>query len=83
MSAAVARRGSGKWAVLAIAAAGNFLAGSDFSIVVIAFPELSRTFAASTSTVVWVSLAFQLTSLGLVLPMGRLGDTFGNGGGRQ
>jgi len=77
MSAAVARRGSGKWAVLAIAAAGNFLAGSDFSIVVIAFPELSRTFAASTSTVVWVSLAFQLTSLGLVLPMGRLGDTFG------
>lgn len=77
MSAAVARRGSGKWAVLAIAAAGNFLAGSDFSIVVIAFPELTRTFASSTSTVVWVSLAFQLTSLGLVLPMGRLGDTFG------
>lgn len=77
MSAAVAPRGSGKWAVLAIAAAGNFLAGSDFSIVVIAFPELTRTFASSTSTVVWVSLAFQLTSLGLVLPMGRLGDTFG------
>jgi EmrB/QacA subfamily drug resistance transporter len=77
VSAAVAPRGSGKWAVLAIAAAGNFLAGSDFSIVVIAFPELTRTFASSTSTVVWVSLAFQLTSLGLVLPMGRLGDTFG------
>jgi EmrB/QacA subfamily drug resistance transporter len=77
MSAAVARRGGGKWAVLAIAAVGNFLAGSDFSIVVIAFPELTRTFGVSTSTVVWVSLAFQLTSLGLVLPMGRLGDIFG------
>ena len=40
-------------------------------------PNVREVFDTSTSTVVWVSLAFQLITLGLVLPMGRLGDLYG------
>ena len=53
------------------------LGTSDFSIVLIAMPTLTEVFDTQTSTVVWVSLGFQLVSLGLVLPAGRFGDLFG------
>lgn len=67
-----------KWAVLAAAAASTLLGTSDFSIVSIALPSFTEVFDASTSTVVWIALSYQLVVLGLALPMGRLGDQFGN-----
>ena len=66
-----------KWIALGIAATSTILGTSDFSIVLIAQPTLTKVFSTSTSNVVWVTLAFQLVSLGLVLPAGRFGDLFG------
>ena len=63
--------------MLAAAAASTLLGTSDFSIVAIAMPSLTAAFGASTSTVVWIALSYQLMVLGLALPMGRLGDQFG------
>ncbi len=63
--------------MLAAAAASTLLGTSDFSIVAIAMPSLTAEFGASTSTVVWIALSYQLMVLGLALPMGRLGDQFG------
>jgi EmrB/QacA subfamily drug resistance transporter len=53
------------------------LATIDFSIVLITLPTLTSEFATNITTVVWVSMSFQLVSLGLVLPAGRFGDLFG------
>ena len=64
--------------MLAAAAASTLLGTSDFSIVAIALPSFTQVFDASTSTVVWIALSYQLIVLGLALPMGRLGDQFGN-----
>ena len=78
--AADARRAiaGSKWAVLAAAGASTLLGTSDFSIVAIALPSFTEVFDTSTSTVVWIALSYQLIVLGLALPMGRLGDQFGN-----
>lgn len=70
-------RANYKWIALAIAGTSTVLGTSDFSIVLIALPTLTEVFSAGTSTVVWVSLGFQLVSLGLMLPAGRFGDLFG------
>lgn len=64
--------------MLAAAAVSTLLGTSDFSIVAIALPSFTEVFGASTSTVVWIALSYQLVVLGLALPMGRLGDQFGN-----
>lgn len=73
----LAAQGSRKWLVLATTSIATLLGTSDYSIVNIAFPRLTGVFSAETSTVVWVALAYQLAFVGLVLPMGRLGDQFG------
>ncbi len=64
--------------MLTAAATSTLLGTSDFSIVAIALPAFTEVFSASTSTVVWIALSYQLIVLGLALPMGRLGDQFGN-----
>ena len=61
-----------------MSATSTLLGTSDFSIVAIALPSFTQVFDASTSTVVWIALSYQLIVLGLALPMGRLGDQFGN-----
>lgn len=63
--------------MLTAAATSTLLGTSDFSIVAIALPAFTEVFEASTSTVVWIALSYQLVVLGLALPMGRLGDQFG------
>ncbi len=64
--------------MLAASATSTLLGTSDFSIVAIALPSFTEEFGASTSTVVWIALSYQLVVLGLALPMGRLGDQLGN-----
>ena len=77
MREAPAQRANYKWIALGVAAASTMLATMDFSIVLIALPTLTSEFSTDTTTVVWVSMSFQLVSLGLVLPAGRFGDLFG------
>jgi EmrB/QacA subfamily drug resistance transporter len=68
---------SRKWTVLGIASLSTLLGTSDFSMVTIAFPTFTDVFKTDTATVVWVGLAYQLSSLAFVLPMGRLSDLLG------
>ena len=66
-----------KWQVLITVGVGTYLMTMDSSIVNIALPTFARVFHTSPNTALWVSLAFILTTTGLTLTLGRLGDLFG------
>jgi EmrB/QacA subfamily drug resistance transporter len=66
-----------KWLVLLTVAIGSFMGTLDASIVNISFPRLTQVFETEPSVVMWVSVAYLLVSVGLMLTLGRLGDTFG------
>jgi EmrB/QacA subfamily drug resistance transporter len=55
----------------------SFMANLDATIVFIALPTLSRTFAVDTSQVSWVVLAYLLALCSFLLVFGRLGDLKG------
>jgi EmrB/QacA subfamily drug resistance transporter len=56
---------------------GQFMSALDSRSVNVALPTLSLYFNASMAYVQWVPLAYQLTIVGLVLSMARLGDNLG------
>ena len=56
---------------------GQFMSALDSRSVTVALPTLSVYFDASLAIVQWVPLAYQLTIVGLVLSMARLGDKLG------
>ena len=56
---------------------GQFIAAVDARSVNVALPTLSTEFGSAMQTVQWVPLAYQLTVIGLVLSLGRLGDMVG------
>src|SRR6478752_4371866 len=56
---------------------GISLSVLDASIVNLALPDITHDFGASPSAAVWVVNAYQLATLGLLLPCAHLGDRFG------
>ena len=66
-----------RYQALAIVGLGVFLATMESSVVNIALPVLSIEFDAAPGSVFWVPLAYIITSAGLMLTMGRLGDLYG------
>lgn len=66
-----------KWQALVTVGVGSYLATMDTSIVNIAMPSLAQVFHTSPNTALWVSLAYVLTTTGLTLTIGRLGDLLG------
>lgn len=56
---------------------GQFMSALDSRSVNVALPTLSVYFDASMAVVQWIPLAYQLTIVGLVLSMARLGDKLG------
>jgi len=66
-----------KWLVLLTVAIGSFMGTLDASIVNISFPRLTQVFETEPSVVMWVSVAYLLVSVGLMLTLGRIGDTYG------
>ncbi|NML45651.1 MFS transporter [Ramlibacter sp. G-1-2-2] len=56
---------------------GMTLSVLDGSIVNLALPDITRDFGASPSAAVWVVNAYQLATLGLLLPCAHLGDRLG------
>ncbi|MEE9515734.1 MAG: hypothetical protein V3V52_01435, partial [Candidatus Adiutricales bacterium] len=62
-----------KWKALVIVMLSTFLGTIDVSIVNISFPILTRELNAELTTVVWVTLAYNLTSTSLMLILGRIG----------
>ena len=66
-----------KWLALLIVSIGTFMVTLDLSIVNISFPRLTQVFETEPSVVLWVSVAYLLASVSLMLTFGRIGDVFG------
>jgi len=66
-----------KWLVLLTVSIGMFMATLDASIVNITYPRLTKIFETEPSVVLWVSVVYLLVSVGLMLAMGKMGDSFG------
>lgn len=66
-----------KWLTLFTVAIGTFMGTLDASIVNISFLRLTRVFDTEPSVVLWVSVAYMLVSVGLMLPLGKMGDVLG------
>ena len=71
------------WFAVATVCFGAFMGQLDASVVTLAFPALQRQFHASLADVQWVSLAYLLVLIGLLVPVGRLSDRYArhSGGG--
>jgi len=56
---------------------GQFMSAIDSRSVIVALPTISLHYGLSLAVVQWIPLAYQLTIVGLVLSMARLGDRLG------
>ncbi len=67
-----------KWRVLAVVSLANFTSTLDASVVSLSLPELRSALDISAGDSLWVVTAYLLTSVGLLLAVGRLSDAFGH-----
>jgi len=75
---AVEKQGmSNKWLILLIMAFNGIMVILDMSIINISFPSLTRTFSTDSSTVLWVSVAYNLVSASMMPIWGKIGDMYG------
>ncbi len=65
-----------RWVLLNVCV-GQFIVGLDQRALLVALPTLTHTFNTSLTTIQWVLLIYDLTLIGLVITVGRLGDLFG------
>jgi EmrB/QacA subfamily drug resistance transporter len=56
---------------------GQFMSALDSRSVIVALPTISIDFNTSLAVVQWILLAYQLTIIGLVLSLARMGDMLG------
>jgi EmrB/QacA subfamily drug resistance transporter len=73
----LARRADAPWWAVGTVCIGAFMGQLDASIVSLALPTLHRVFSATVAEVEWVSLAYLLTLIATVVPIGRLADMTG------
>lgn len=66
-----------KWVVLSVVSIGTLMATVDGGMMGLSYPALADAFDTDTSTVLWVNVAFWVTSVGLLLTLGWLGDVAG------
>lgn len=66
-----------KLLILLASAVGNLTLTLESGIVSVSYPALADAFNTSTSTVLWVSVAFWVTGVGLVMTFGWLSDVAG------
>src|ERR1700712_4019291 len=66
-----------KWWALSCTSLGMLLATINSGTLIIALPDLERALGTSILTLVWVILAYMISSTVLVLTAGRLSDLFG------
>jgi len=69
--------GRGRWIMLAVLLAGQFMALLDVTIVNVALPAIQRDLHFSQGNLTWVVNAFLVTFGSLLLLAGRLGDLAG------
>jgi EmrB/QacA subfamily drug resistance transporter len=65
------------WFAVGTVCFGAFMGQLDASVVTLAFPALQRQFGASLAGVQWVSLAYLLVLVALLVPVGRWSDRLG------
>ena len=65
------------WLAVATVCFGAFMGQLDASIVTLAFPALQRQFGVGLAGVQWVSLAYLLALVALLVPVGRWSDRVG------
>ena len=75
--AAVREHHLAPWFAVGTVCFGAFMGQLDASIVTLAFPALQRQFAAGLAGVQWVSLAYLLALVTLLVPVGRWSDRLG------
>ncbi|HEY7168872.1 MAG TPA: MFS transporter [Candidatus Binatia bacterium] len=56
---------------------GLFMVAVDQRVLLVALPTLTRTFQTDLTTIQWTLLIYDLTLIGLVITVGRVGDLFG------
>ena len=66
-----------KWIVLSVVSIGTLMATLDGGMMGVSYPALAAAFDTDTSTVLWVNVAFWVTSVGLLFTLGWLGDVAG------
>src|SRR3954449_11836074 len=66
-----------KWWVLSCTSLGMLLATVNSGTLIIALPDLERELHTTLLQLVWVILAYMISSTVLVLTAGRLSDLFG------
>jgi EmrB/QacA subfamily drug resistance transporter len=76
-TAPVAFSGGIQRLALANVCLGQFMSAMDSRSVIVALPTISVYFDSSMAFVQWIPLAYQLTVIGFVLSMARLGDMLG------
>lgn len=65
------------WFIVATVCFGAFMGQLDASIVTLAFPTLQRQFHTPLASVEWISLAYLITLVALLVPVGKLSDRHG------
>ena len=65
------------WLAVATVCFGAFMGQLDASVVTLAFPALQRQYGVALAGVQWVSLAYLLTLVVLLVPVGRWSDRYG------
>jgi EmrB/QacA subfamily drug resistance transporter len=65
------------WFAVGTVCFGAFMGQLDASVVTLAFPALQRQFGVGLAGVQWVSLAYLLALVALLVPVGRWSDRFG------
>src|SRR6476469_7492481 len=66
-----------KWWALSCTSLGMLLVATNSGTLIIALPELERALGTTLLELVWVVLAYMISSTVLVLTAGRLSDLFG------
>ena len=56
---------------------GLFMVALDQRVLLVALPTLTRSFQTNLTTIQWTLLIYDLTLIGLVITVGRMGDLFG------
>lgn len=67
----------GRWLAMTTLLVAGFMNLIDVTIVNVALPSLQRAFGATSTQIEWVVAAYIFTFAVLLLPAGRMGDTYG------
>ena len=68
---------SNKWTLLSVISIGTLMSTLDGGMVAVSYPALAEALDTDTSTVLWVTVAYWVTAIGLMLTLGWIGDVAG------